>query len=185
MPDFSIFHVQFDFFILSFWRDRMRHLEKKGTMKRNKSSRKQKRPGSVKTQDLLSDGAGFGTRSGMVWTAMSNAFAVHVFLTNLEATEPSSGSAHDTGWAPAARASVDAAMISTMPAFMIGARASLLGGVDGREMRPRVATLGRNDHDRSRERQSVDVRRRRRVLRPGRRRWRLSTSDRRPQATRR
>ena len=81
------------------------------------------------------DGAGFGTRSGMVWTAMSNAFAVHVFLTNLEATEPSSGSAHDTGWAPAARASVDAAMISTMPAFMIGARASLLGGVDGREMR--------------------------------------------------
>ena len=123
------------------------------------------------------DGADFGTRSGMVWTAMSNAFAVHVFLTNLEATEPSSGSAHDTGWAPAARASVDAAMISTMPAFMIGARASLLGGVDGREMRPRVATLGRNDHDRSRERQSVDVRRRRRVLRPGRRRWRLSTGE--------
>jgi hypothetical protein len=70
--------------------------------------------------------------SGMVWTAMSNAFAVHVFLTNLEATEPSSGSAHDTGWAPAARASVDAAMISTMPAFMIGARVYCRGGVDGR-----------------------------------------------------
>ena len=108
------------------------------------------------------DGAGFGTRSGMVWTAMSNAFAVHVFLTNLEATEPSSGSAHDTGWAPAARASVDAAMISTMPAFMIGARASLLGGVDGRRdagLRRLVETITTG-----RESGRADVRRRRRVL---------------------